>query len=170
MILSLIAGIGKNGELGKDNKLLWTLPTDMKFFRETTSGHPIIMGRKTFESIGRPLPKRRNIVITRDTSYGQDLPAQTGGIEVVHSIEEALALFANTDEEVFCIGGAEIYNLSFNLADKLYITEVDQEFEADAFFPRIHSETWQEISRDHHDADAEHMAAYTFVTYVRIAK
>ena len=164
MILSLIAAIGKNGELGKDNKLLWSLPGDMKHFRETTSGHPVIMGRKTFDSIGRPLPKRRNIIITRDTTYAHE------GVEVVHSLEQALALFANSDEEIFCIGGAEIYNLSFNKADKLYITEVDEEFEADAFFPRIHSETWQETSRESHEADVEHMARYAFVTYVRIAK
>lgn len=87
MILSLIAAIARNNELGKDNKLLWDLPSDMRHFRETTSGHPVIMGRKTFESIGRPLPKRRNVVITRDANYARD------GIEVVHSLEEALQLF-----------------------------------------------------------------------------
>ncbi len=164
MILSSIAAIGKNGELGKDNKLLWNLPADMKHFRETTSGHPVLMGRKTFESIGRPLPRRRNIIITRDVSYAHE------GIEVVHSIDEAIALFTNSNEEIFCIGGAEIYNLSFNKADKLYITEVDQEFEADAFFPRIYSDTWQEISREPHEADTNNIDPYTFVTYVRIAK
>jgi dihydrofolate reductase len=164
MILSLIAATGKNGELGKDNKLLWNLPSDMKHFREMTSGHPVIMGRKTFESIGHPLPKRRNIIITRDTTYTHE------GVEIVHSTEQALSLFTNSDEEIFCIGGAEIYNLLFNKADKLYITEVDQEFEADAFFPRIHEDTWQEISRDPHETDSDHMAPYSFVTYVRIAK
>lgn len=161
MILSLIAGIGKNNELGKDNKLLWDLPSDMKFFRETTSGHPVIMGRKTFESIGRPLPKRRNIIITRDTTYTHE------GIEVVHSIDEALALFANTDEEVFVIGGAEIYKQSLPFADKLYITEVEKEFDADAFFPAFDKAHWALSSRDSRPADEQHEVPYAFVTYIK---
>lgn len=161
MILSLIAGIGKNNELGKDNQLLWNLPNDMKFFRETTSGHPVIMGRKTFESIGRPLPKRRNIIITRDATYMRE------GIEVVHSIDEALALFANTNEEIFVIGGAEIYKQSLPFADKLYITEVEKEFDADAFFPAFDKTHWIESSRDSRSADEQHEVPYAFVTYIK---
>lgn len=158
-MLSLIVAIGKNNEIGKGNMLLWDLPRDMKYFRETTSGHPVIMGRKTFESIGRALPKRRNIVITRDTSYSQD------SIEVVHSLDEAINLFAN--EEVFIIGGAEIYRQAIEKADRLYITEVDGNFEADAFFPEIDKNIWQEKNREHYDRDDENKFDMDFVIYER---
>lgn len=171
MILSLIAAIGKNNELGKDNKLLWDLPSDMRHFRETTSGHPVIMGRKTFESIGRPLPKRRNVVITRDANYARD------GIEVVHSLEEALQLFNHSakpktspeepDEEVFVIGGAEIYKQSLPYANRLYITRVDQNFEADAFFPVISPE-WKEVFCDSYAPDEAHAYPYSFVIYEKV--
>lgn len=161
MILSVIAAIGKNNELGKDNKLLWDLPDDMRHFRETTSGHPVIMGRKTFESIGRALPKRRNIVITRDPSYTQD------GIEVVHSLEEALNLFRESSEEAFIIGGAEIYKQSLPFANRLYITRVESNFEADAFFPEISTE-WKEKSREEHPADETHAFPYSFIIYEKI--
>ena len=168
MIISLFAGIGKNNELGNANKLLWNMPADMKYFRDTTRGHTVIMGRKTFESIGRPLPQRRNIIITRDTNYRAD------GIEVVHSLDEALRLAAleqgrkfeeNDDEvEIFIIGGADIYAQAISRANKLYITHVDAAFEADTFFPTIGSQ-WKEISRDEHSADAENPFAYSFVVY-----
>src|SRR3989338_1558698 len=118
MILSLIAAIGKNNELGKNNTLLFHLPADMKFFRDTTRGHAVIMGRKTFESLPGILPNRRNVIITRDQNYKKE------GIEVVHSIEEAVNLFNNPPaggEEVFIIGGAEIYKQAMPIADKLYI-------------------------------------------------
>ena len=161
MILSIIAAIGKNGELGKDNKLLWNLPADMKHFREMTSGHAIIMGRKTYESIGRPLPNRRNIVITRDNSYMLD------GVLVVHSLEEAINLFSDSGEEVFIIGGALIYNLSFNIADKIYITEIGKEFDADVFLPKINLDVWREISREEHDSDDKNLIPYSFITYLR---
>ncbi len=163
MILSIIAAIGKNNELGKDNQLLWDLPVDMKHFRETTSGHPVIMGRKTFESIGRALPNRRNVVITRDKSYTHD------GIEVVHSLEEALQLFAEPQGkpniEVFIIGGAEMYRQAIELADKLYITYVDGIFEADTFFPLIDPNFWIEKTRIHNNADEKNNFPCDFVTY-----
>lgn len=133
MKISLIAAIGKNRELGKGNSLLWDIPEDMKHFRETTRGHAVIMGRKTFESIGRPLPERTNIIITRDASY---LIHDTS-VKVVHSLEEALE-FGKTieQEELFIIGGAQIYELAKPYADKLYLTVVDKKFpEADAYFP-----------------------------------
>ena len=160
MIFSIIAGIGKNNELGKDNQLLWKLPADMKHFRETTSGHPVIMGRKTHESIGRPLPNRRNIVVTRDQDYVKD------GIEVVHSIEEALALFENSDEEVFNIGGAQIYTEGITFADKLYITHVDATFDADTFFPSI-GDSWQKISEEKYPADEQNEYPFSFATYIK---
>lgn len=167
MILSIISAIGKNNELGLNNKLLWDLPRDMQHFRGTTSGHPVIMGRKTFESIGRPLPNRRNVVITRDVSYVKE------GVEVVHSLPEAIDLFKYDvnplphGEEVFVIGGAEIYKQAMDHADRLYITHVDSEFEADAFFPTISPNFWNEVSRVHHESDKENNAAMDFVLYER---
>lgn len=152
-MISLIAAIGKNRELGKDNKLLWHLPEDLKRFKELTNGHPIIMGRKTFESIGRILPNRLNIVITRDTDYKVD------GAVVVNSLDEALResskyyvarsksqgeknvpatnykLRATDENEVFIIGGGQIFEQAMDMADKLYLTIVEREYEADTYFP-----------------------------------
>ena len=160
MILSLIAAIGKNHEIGKNNMLLWHMPSDMKFFRDTTKGHAVVMGRKTFESLPGILPNRKNIIITRDTNY-----KITGG-EVVHSLEEALSLFKGSDEEVFIIGGSEIYKQAINIADKLYITHIDKEDkEADAFFPEIIPVVWNEISHTENQADDKNPFAYTFSIY-----
>ncbi len=163
MTLSIIAAIGTNNELGKDNQLLWNLPEDMKHFRETTRGHTVIMGRKTFESIGRPLPNRRNIVITRDTTYTHP------GIEVVHSLKEAYDLIGATDEEVFIIGGAQLYSEAILRADKLYITHVDGSFEADTFFPEISCEDWERVTTESHMRDNEHAHDYTFTIYQKTA-
>ena len=116
--------------IGKDNKLLWRIPDDMKRFRELTMGHPVIMGRKTYESIGRPLPGRTNIIVTRDASY------QAAGCKIVHSIEEAIKLAKSLDqEEIFVIGGAQIYKETIGKADKLYLTIVKGIYDADTFFP-----------------------------------
>ncbi len=131
-ILSIIAAIGKNRELGKDNKLLWDIPEDMEHFRSKTRGHAVIMGRKTYESIGHALPARPNIIITRDETF------QTpDGSFIVHSLDEAIALGKEKEkEELFIIGGANIYAQAIDIADKLYITEVHQSFpDADTFFP-----------------------------------
>lgn len=164
MTLSLIAAIGKNNELGKDNKLLWDLPADMQHFRDTTRGHAVIMGRKTLESIlsslGHPLPNRRNVVITRDINY------QKEGVEVVHSIQEALELFKDTDEEVFNIGGAEIYKLGIPFANKLYLTHIDQTFDADSFFPEI-THDWQKDSEKVFEPDQENRYRLTFTEYIK---
>jgi dihydrofolate reductase len=159
MILSLIAAIGKNNELGKGNTLLWHIPADMQYFRDTTSGHTVIMGRKTFESLpGGPLPKRRNIVITRDKTYLRH------SVDVVHSLEEAIEQVKN-EGEAFVIGGAEIYKQSISKANKLYITHIDaSDIEADSFFPSIGLE-WQEKSRQSFPADDKNPYAYSFITY-----
>jgi dihydrofolate reductase len=177
MILSIIAGIGKNNELGLENKLLWNLPRDMKHFRKTTSGHPVIIGQKTFESIGRPLPNRRNIILTRNTEYKKE------GIEVAHSIEETLELARtspqpaplkgegeNSEKEVFVIGGAQIYKQMIDRADRLYITHVDKEFTADTFFPTIDMSVWKEISKEHFDVDDTNNLPMDFVVYEKLAK
>lgn len=160
MILTLIAAIGKNNELGKGNDLLWKLPVDQKHFRDRTSGHTIIMGRKTFESMGRPLPNRRNIVITRDTKY------EASGTEITHSLEEALGLVKNTNEEVFIIGGGELYKQAILVANKLDITHIQAEDkDADAFFPEIIPMVWNEISHEEHKKDSQNPFNYTFSIY-----
>lgn len=151
--ISLIAAIGKNRELGKNNKLLWDIPEDMKFFRETTKGHAIVMGRKTFESIGRPLPNRTNIIITRNPDYKQ------AGCITTTSIEEALETAKEHEsEEIFIIGGAQIYKESIQYADKLHLTIVDDAPEADAFFPEYEKKFTREISRkDSSEGDLKYM-------------
>lgn len=160
-MISLIAAIGKNNEIGKGNTLLFNMPADMKYFRDTTRGHSVIMGRKTFESLPNgALPNRRNIIITRDTEYKSE------GIEVVHSLDEALKLFENTEEEIFVIGGAEIYKQAIEKGDKLYITHIEAENkEADSFFPKIDKETWKEIKREDFKKDENNPYDYSFMEY-----
>ena len=158
-MISLIAAIGKNNELGKNNTLLFHMPADMKFFRDTTRGHAVIMGRKTFESLKGPLPNRKNVVITRDKEYKKD------GIEIVHSLEKALTE-VEAEEEAFVIGGAEIYKQSLPFADKLYITHIDAEDKgADSFFPEIIPIAWNEIKHEEHKKDTENPHDYTFSVY-----
>ena len=168
-MISLIAAIGKNNELGKGNTLLWRLPADQKYFRDTTLGHTVIMGRKTFESLKGALPNRRNIVITRDVNYKKDLPAEAGGVEVAHSLAGALDLIKDINEEIFIIGGAQIYKEFMPIADKLYITHVDAEAkDADAFFPEIIPVVWNEVSHEEHAADEKNIFPYTFSIYEKI--
>ncbi|MBI2611968.1 dihydrofolate reductase [Candidatus Gottesmanbacteria bacterium] len=129
-VISIIAAIGKNRELGKDNKLLWHIPEDLIRFKKLTSGHVVIMGRKTYQSIGRPLPNRTNIIITRDINFSAP------GSIITHSLDEALEIAKQKEkEEIFVIGGGQIYNQAINLADKLYLTLVDGTFAADTYFP-----------------------------------
>jgi dihydrofolate reductase len=170
MILSLIAAVAKNDVIGGGNTLLWDLPEDMKHFRDTTRGHTVIMGRKTYESIGKPLPNRRNIVITRDATYSVE------GIEVVNSLEEALRLASleqgrefeeNQEEvEVFVIGGGEIYKQAIEKANKLYITEIHQDFDGDTLFPNIDKNIWEETRREDY---LDNSVPYSFVEYKKSA-
>lgn len=135
--ISIIAAIGSNRELGKDNKLLWHIPEDLKRFRQITSGHPVIMGRNTYQSIGKPLPKRTNIIITRDPQFSVE------GCLIVHSLNKAIQKASETDtKEIFIIGGGQIYSQAICIADKLYLTKVEGSFDADTFFP--------DYSRFHH--------------------
>ena len=137
MSIKIIAAIGKSRELGAKNQLMWNLPGDMKFFRETTRGATVIMGRLTYESIGRPLPKRRNIVITRNAEYAPE------GVEVVSSLEDVLKAAAS-DETVYIIGGARVYADALKYADELILTEIDAEYpEADVFFPEFDKAAWR---------------------------
>ena len=143
-MISIIAAIGKNRELGKNNKLLWHIPEDFKKFKQLTSGHIVIMGRKTFESIGKPLPNRINIIVTRNRSW---TPL---GCTVCYSLEEAINLAKKKINEIFIIGGAEIYKQGIQYADKLYLTLVNQEYpEADAFFPD-YSEFKRKVFEENH--------------------
>lgn len=161
MIISLIAAIAKNNVIGKGNTLLWRLPADMKHFRKLTIGKPIIMGRKTYESIGRPLPERTNIVLTRDKNFAPE------GCVVVHSVEEALGKAAG-HEEVMIVGGGEIYNLFLPLAKRMYLTLVDHDFEGDTYFPDFPREEWQEVSCERHGLDEKNPYSCSFVVWERI--
>jgi dihydrofolate reductase len=142
MTVSLIAALAKNRVIGAGNALPWRLPEDLKHFKALTMGHPVIMGRKTFESIGKPLPGRRNIVVTRSQSFRAE------GCEVVDSPDAALRAAADQAEEVFVIGGAELYRAFLDRADCLYLTEIDRDVEGDAWFPDIDRNEWQESSRE----------------------
>ena len=159
MTTSIIVAIAKNRAIGKDNKLLWYLPNDLKHFKDITSGHTVIMGRKTFDSVGKPLPRRRNIVVTR-----QDISIE--GCEVVKSIEAALALCAGEDE-VFIVGGAEIYRQAIPLTNRIYLTIIDQEFEGDTFFPELDEGDWQETQRENFEPDDKNKYSYSFITLER---
>jgi len=142
--VSLIAAIGKNREIGKDNQLLWHISDDLKRFKALTTGHPVIMGRKTFESIGRPLPNRTNIVVTRNADWVHQ------EVLVAHTMEEALSLAAEHGSEAFVIGGEEIYKQAIPFADKLYLTLIEDEKEADAFFPEYKMLFQNEVLRETH--------------------
>ncbi len=170
MILSIISAIANNNEIGRKNELLWNLPIDMKHFRTTTSGHPVIMGQKTFESLGttdgvlgRPLPNRRNIVLTLDKEFNRE------NCEVVYSLEELDERLKDTmedNEEAFIIGGGQIYKLFIDKADRLYITHVDAIFpDADTFFPTIDMNKWKIISEERHKKDENNIYNTNFVIY-----
>lgn len=156
MTVSIIVAISQNHAIGKNNQLLWHMPKDLKHFKDITSGRTIIMGRKTFDSVGKPLPNRRNIVVTR-----QEI--QIPGCEVVKSIDEGLALCAGEDE-VFIGGGAEIYKQAMDKTNRIYLTIIHHYFEADTFFPEIDYSKWKEVSRGDFDADEKNPYPYSFIT------
>jgi dihydrofolate reductase len=160
-MISLVVAAARNNVIGKGNALPWDLPNDLKHFREVTSGHAVIMGRKTFESIGRPLPKRRNIVITRQADYA---PA---GVEVVGSLEAAIAAVP-AGEEAFVIGGGEIFKQALPMADRVYLTRVEADVEGDAFFPALEPEEWRETSRQEGIMDEKNALPHTFLVYEKI--
>jgi dihydrofolate reductase len=161
MILSIDIAFGKNRGMGFGNKLPWHLPDDLKRFKETTRGHSIIMGRKTYESIGRLLPDRKNIIITRDKNY------TVPGATIVHSLEESLEQCRNEDE-AFVIGGAEILNLALPYVHKMYLTHVDVEVPADAFFPEVNWNEWKVTYEKPHPKDEKHLYNFTYKIYEKI--
>ena len=158
----MIAAAAENNALGKDNGLLWHLPDDFKRFKAITTGYPIIMGRKTFESFPKPLPNRFHLIITRDRSYTTEYK----DCEVVHSLEEALAR-VEKEEQVFIIGGGEIYSQALSECDIIELTRVHASYEADTFFPEIDLNKWELIKEEFHPADEKHAVSFSYLTYKR---
>lgn len=163
-MITLVVAKSDNQVIGRDNQLIWKLSSDLKRFKQLTSGHPIIMGRKTFESIEKALPNRRNIVITKNKNWNSE------GIEVVHSLEEALKKAKSLDSTIFIIGGGTIYEQSISLADAIEVTEVHAVFEGDAYFPEIDNRTWKEVNRENFSKDEKNEFNYSFVRYERISE
>lgn len=165
MTISAIIAMSKNRVIGKDNQIPWHLSADLKYFKRTTLHHHIIMGRKTFLSIGNPLPKRTNIVLTRNPFF------IASNVLVATSIEDGLQLARdNGEEEAFIIGGGEIYRQSMPYLDKIYLTLIDVEVEGDVFFPELDETQWKLISEEAHDADEKNEYNYSFLVYERIAQ
>lgn len=159
-MINIIVAVAKNGVIGDKNSLLWHIREDMVHFRTLTSGHPVIMGRKTYDSIGRPLPKRTNVVITRDTEL------QIEGCTMAHSLEEAIALF-DPQEEIFIIGGAQIYAQALPLAHRIYLTVVERDYQGDTSFPAIDYSIWKQTSREDFSSGEAFEYPFSFITMER---
>lgn len=157
-MIKIIVAVSKNGVIGDDNSLIWSLPNDMKRFKQITTGNAVVMGRKTYESIGRPLPNRRNIIISRDTNLFIDK------CEVVNSIEEALML---TNNDCFFIGGGEIYKQVLPLTDIIYLTKIHEDFTGDTYFPELKEEEWFESINESFKPDDKNKYKYSFIKYER---
>ncbi|TGD79708.1 dihydrofolate reductase [Hymenobacter wooponensis] len=158
---NLVVAVAQNGIIGGDNRLLWHLPLDLKHFKQLTQGHPIIMGRRTYESIGKPLPNRTNIIVTRQPNW------QADGCEVAYSVPQALEMARVLDEQVMVIGGGEIYRQALPAAEVVYLTEVHHDFEGDVTFPELSPVEWREETRERHEPDEKHAYAFSFVTLRR---
>ncbi|MEM6643116.1 MAG: dihydrofolate reductase [Bacteroidota bacterium] len=163
MKTSMIAAMGTNRVIGKDNDLPWHLPDDFKYFQKTTKGHHVLMGRKNWESLPhkfKPLPERTNLIITRQADYKAE------GATIIQSIQEGKRLAKDANEtELFIIGGGEIYRIGLESADRIYLTEIDSDFDGDITFPQFLSEEWKETSRVHHPRDSKHAYAFDYVVY-----
>jgi dihydrofolate reductase len=165
MHVSIIVAVAENGAIGKDNQLLWRLPDDLKRFKQLTLGHPMIMGRKTFDSIGKPLPGRTSIVVTRNTDYQQE------GVTVAHSLGQALEIAQEMQvKEVFIIGGGELYEQAKPFADRIYLTKVHTEIPGDTFFTLPDLRGWIEKDRVLHETDEKHAFSFEFIDYVKKAQ
>jgi dihydrofolate reductase len=161
MQIAAVVAMSENRVIGRQNKLPWHLPADLHHFKTITMGKPILMGRKTYESIGRPLPGRRNIIITRDPAF------QAPGCVIVNSIESAVTAAVDCDMEIFIIGGALLYEQFLPRIQRIYMTVIHAEIEGDAFFPELNEQEWQETERTSYSADEKNNFAYSFVTLVR---
>ncbi|MDQ0228870.1 dihydrofolate reductase [Metabacillus malikii] len=160
-MISLLVAMDNHRLIGRDNKLPWHLPKDLAYFKRVTMNRKIVMGRKTFESIGKPLPGRDNYVLTRDKSLVIE------GCTILHSISEICELSAGTDEEIFVIGGAEIFEEILPISERLYITHIYHQFEGDTFFPKVNDDEWELISREHGQRDEKNPYDFDFVVYER---
>lgn len=166
-MITLIAAAGQQNELGKNNDLIWQLPDDFKRFKKLTTGHYIIMGRKTFESFPKPLPNRIHIIITRDTHYTPKIAAdKKQDVIVVHSLAEAIEK-ANSQNEIFIIGGGQIYTQAISIAQKIELTRVHGTFDADTYFPEIDTNLWKKVFDEYHPADEKHKYDFTYETWVK---
>ncbi len=163
MIISAIVAASRNWVIGKDNDIPWYIPNDLRYFRRMTLGHHIVLGRKNYESIGKPLPKRTNLIVTRDTAY------EAPGCHVVHSIDAAIDFARkNKEEELIICGGGEIYKQTMPLLDKIYFTEIEAVIEGDVFFPEIDTSIWKLSSIERNQSDDRHEYGYNFMVYDRI--
>ncbi len=162
MKTALIVAVAANGAIGNEGDLPWRLPADLRHFKRLTMGHHLIIGRRTWESIGVVLPGRTMVVVTRD----QDYRSGVEGVFVAHSLKEALRL-AEGDDEVFVAGGATLYREAFDIVDRMYVTRIDAEFEADTFFPDLDEDQWVVIAEEHHEPDEKNLCPYTFLTMER---
>jgi dihydrofolate reductase len=160
MRVSFVVAMAENRAIGRDGGLPWHLPADLRHFKNLTIDHTVVMGRKTFDEVGRPLPRRRNVVVTRQRDWSAE------GVEVVHGLDAALELVRG-EAEVFIIGGAEIYRQALPRTDRIYLTRVETEVEGDVFFPEIDWDEWRIVAEEHHPADDRHAYAMTFLTYER---
>lgn len=160
-MITLVVAISENRVIGRDNQLIWHLPNDLKHFKAITTGHPIIMGRKTFDSMGRALPNRTNIVITRNKNWSAE------NVTTTHSLDKAIVIAQEIDEEIFIIGGGAIFNMSMDKADVIELTIIHHEFEGDVFFPEIDENIWQEVSREFHEKDEKNDYDYSFIRLER---
>ncbi|WP_175991286.1 dihydrofolate reductase [Bacillus sp. Marseille-Q1617] len=160
-MISFIVAMDSKSAIGKNNELPWHLPADLAFFKRVTMGNPIVMGRKTFESIGRALPGRENVIVTRDRQY------RAKDCTIIHSVEKISEIQSSTTEEMFVIGGAEIFKEVFPIADRLYITLIEEEFGGDTFFPSFNQDEWELISKEKGPTDDKNPYDYYFLTYDR---
>lgn len=162
MIKSIMVARSDNRVIGKNNELVWHMPADLKYFRETTLGHYVVMGRKTYESVNKPLPGRTNVIITRQPNYNRE------GCTVVHTVEDAFSLGERDGQtEIFILGGSQIYERTIDVADRIYLTEIKAEFEGDAYFPEIDATQWEELKREEHEPDEKNPYPYAFVVLER---
>lgn len=161
-MITIVVAMGEKNEIGFGNQLLWHLPKDLKHFKDLTSGHPIIMGRKTYESIGKPLPNRTNIVVSRKKNWFQE------GVLIVGSIKEAVKFAKKIDENIFIIGGGNIYEQTMDVAEKLEVTLVKAQLEADTFFPKINTKFWKKTSEIYHEKDEKNQYDFCFQTFEKI--
>lgn len=160
-MISIIVAVAQNNVIGNQNQLIWHISEDLQFFKKTTLGHAVIMGRKTFESIGKPLPKRKNIIITRNSNFN------TNGCIIANSLNEAIDA-AKPDDEIFIIGGGTVYREALNIADKVYLTRIHKDYEGDTFFPELNTSEWEEIERTDFERGEKFEYPFSFITYKRI--